>query len=362
MVINYEEISAPPLDQDALIVEKLSDDPDISNRFLQVREVSNSTQNAPTQEDNPPHELLPIRRVTDKKSGQLSKYSFCPRDDQQRVGERITSAKHKDKSTTLFCKRLVRSVFIKFKPLPGVCTRLYDIQFGSCRLPICHFAPFSHDERMAWLQAGSSNFDNLSALAEFTAARAPSSIDEVGDNAKVCSVLGERVESFVVFIKETLMRVSWSLNELPSLVYWVNDVLDDFRGATETEEDMTIVRSRCTTEDRLLREIMFVEVHREVETIRNNMLSASSQPAAESTNADPREQSTRNSKIKSGFIPRHVLKRLPLCMLFLSNDGCARDCDECPHDRAHFIPKKLPDIVKVEKKFFGRLKSDHKRL
>ncbi|OWY92773.1 hypothetical protein PHMEG_00038084 [Phytophthora megakarya] len=181
IVVNYEEISAPPLDQDALIVEKLSNDPDLLNHFLQVREASNFTQNAPTQEeDNPPHELLPIRRVTDKKSGQFSKYSFV-----LHVGERITSEKHKDKSTTLFCKRLVRSLFIKFKPLPGVCTRLYDIQVGSCRLPICHFAPFSHDERMAWLQARSSNFDNLSSSAELTAARAPSSIDEVGDNVKV---------------------------------------------------------------------------------------------------------------------------------------------------------------------------------
>ncbi|OWZ06620.1 LOW QUALITY PROTEIN: hypothetical protein PHMEG_00021102 [Phytophthora megakarya] len=40
----------------------------------------------------------------------------------------------------------VRSDAVKFKALPGVCIRVFDIRFGSKGLSIRHFARFSPDE------------------------------------------------------------------------------------------------------------------------------------------------------------------------------------------------------------------------
>ncbi|ETK77561.1 hypothetical protein L915_16188 [Phytophthora nicotianae] len=82
------------LDHDALIVEKLSGDPELLDRFLQVREASGK-QNGIAREGN--------RRSTDldveeKRVGPTSKYAFVPREGQQRVHERVTAVRHKESS------------------------------------------------------------------------------------------------------------------------------------------------------------------------------------------------------------------------------------------------------------------------
>ncbi|KAF4141461.1 hypothetical protein GN958_ATG09432 [Phytophthora infestans] len=202
------------IDQDALIVEKLSDDPELLERFLAIRQVNRQSQMVPRT---------------------------------QEVHERVTSEKHKGKPATIFVKGMVRSEFVKFKALPGVCTRAYDIQFGSGGLSIRHFARLSEDERMSWLESGGSNFGNLLATAEFAAATPASRIEDVVEAARVfltycreycCSELIKLVEHIVEFIEETLMRVSWSQKELSTLVYWVNDVLEDFRSVAESVGDL----------------------------------------------------------------------------------------------------------------------------
>ncbi|GMF22439.1 unnamed protein product [Phytophthora lilii] len=119
---------------------------------------------------------------------------------------------------------------------------------------------------------------------------------------------------------------------------------------------------------------MFVKVHRQVDTICNNTPSASAQAAVHSTTATSREQTARNGKKNAGFIPRRVLSiyQVNWIQQQMKRDGsvcdsylisCAREDDDCPNDRAHFVPKKLPDIVKAEiNKRFGGLKTEHKRL
>ncbi|ETO66098.1 hypothetical protein F444_16655 [Phytophthora nicotianae P1976] len=144
--INQRQRTA--LDQDALIVEKLSGDPELLDRFLQVREASGKHRGIAREGNRRSTDLdAEEKRTPEKRVAPTSKYGFVPREDQQRVHERATAVRHKGKQPTAFCKGLIRSKHVKFKPLPGVCTRLFDLQFGSSGLSICHFALLSQASR-----------------------------------------------------------------------------------------------------------------------------------------------------------------------------------------------------------------------
>lgn len=163
-----------------------------------------------------------------KKTEPTSKYSFVPRADQRYVHDRVTSAKHKGKPPSVYVNGMVRSDAVEFTALPGVCTRAFDIRFGCKGLSIRHFAKLSQDERVEWLQLGRSNFDNLSATAEFSKAEPATCMEDVVDSTRVfltyareyCSVeLIELTEDILRFLDETRTEVSWSPAELTSVVY-----------------------------------------------------------------------------------------------------------------------------------------------
>ncbi|GMF58717.1 unnamed protein product [Phytophthora fragariaefolia] len=124
-----------------------------------------------------------VKRSAPKKSSATSKYAFVPSEDQVAVHNRITSTTHKGKSASAFCN--IRSEHATFKALPGICTQVYDIRFGSGSLSIRHFARFLRHERVAGLESGGSNFDNLSASAEFAEATPAACIDDVVDATTV---------------------------------------------------------------------------------------------------------------------------------------------------------------------------------
>jgi hypothetical protein len=373
------------LDSDALIVEKLSSDPELLERFLHLRENGIRPDDADTSSSQ---EVVKTTSpsVAHKKPVVPSKYAFIPREDQATVHERVTSEKHKGKPVTAFVKGLVRSEHVKFKALPGVSTRIYDLRFGSGGLSIRHFARLTQGDRMAWLASGGSNFDNLSATAEFAAATPATSIEEVVDCTKVflvfarqfcCTAMIVLAERMLEFIEQTLMQVNWSVPELPSLVYWINDLLEDFRSAAEVGDDLGAVLKRCSTDDSLLRDLMFVKVHRQFESVRAGTETPGTRNGSgkrAATQSQPPQP--RDGQKRLGRIPKDVLKQLPesvdpasgrkrsLCMRFLSKAGCTNDSDGiCPSDHGHFVPKTLPKAVKFEiGRRFGGLKAEHEHL
>jgi hypothetical protein len=247
------------LDQDAQILAKLGDEPELLERFLSIRKEAKAPVLPATQLDSSAAvSTIEQKTSSAKKAKTASKYAFAPSEDQVLVHERVTSEKHNDKSANAFCRSMVRSDHVEFKALPGVCTRTYDIRFGSGGLSIRQFARLSRDERVSWLAAGGSNFDNLSATAEFSAALPATRIEDVVDSARVfltysrefcCAKLTELVENIVTFIEHTLAQVSWASKELSSLVYWVNDVLEDFRCAADAGRDLQSILQRCTTDE-----------------------------------------------------------------------------------------------------------------
>ncbi|OWZ03856.1 hypothetical protein PHMEG_00024345 [Phytophthora megakarya] len=267
----------------------------------------------------------------------------------------------------------------KLKALPGVCTREFDIRFGSKGLSIGHFARLAPAER-----AGGSNFDNLSATAEFFKATPAASIDDVVDSARVfftyaCEYcydgLIELVEAILRCIEETLVRVTLDETELPSVVYWVNDVLEDFREAVESDKDVKHVLLRSSTEYRFLRDLMFVKLRRQVDAIQNTKHLAVLRGVEVKVPAVYQAHLPRESSTGHGRMLKTVLKRLPTqvdvdtgerrsqCMRFFSKAGCQEVDGGCPSDLGHFVPKQLHDIVKVEiKKRFGGLKIEYQQL
>ncbi|KAE9001213.1 hypothetical protein PF011_g13850 [Phytophthora fragariae] len=375
------------LDQDALILAKLSGEPDGLDRFLSIREDAKAQVLPDAQPEVAAARPMGLHKSSAGTKGkQTSKYTFAPSDDQVLLHERVTSENHKGKSANVFCRSLVRSEHVEFKAVPGVCTRAYDIRFGSGGLSIRHFARLSRDERVSWLASGGSNYDNLSVTAAFSAAPPAARIEDVVDSARVfltytrefcCAELTELVENIVKFIDHTLAQVSWAPKELSCLVYWVNDVLEDFRCATDEGRELRTILQRCTTDDKLLRDVMFVKVPRQMEDARLEIQRGPARSEGPPVSSSQRH-SDRNTdgKKRFGRIHKEALRKLPvqvdpgsgkyrnLCMRYLSQASCAEDGDGgCPSEHGHFVPKTLPAIVKNEiGRRFGGLKDEHKQL
>ncbi|KAE9050410.1 hypothetical protein PR001_g2399 [Phytophthora rubi] len=360
--------SRTALDQDTLIMAKIGDEPDLLDRFLAIRnEAKAKRQDEESCERGRASASEAQHSPPAKRAKPTSKYAFAPSDDQVQVHDQVTAQKHKGKSANLFCKSLVRSEYVEFKALPGVCTRAYDIRFGSGGLSIRHFARLTRDERVAWLGAGGSNFDNLSATAEFSSAIPATRIDEVVDASRVfltyarefcCAELIKLVECIVKFVEHTLSQVVWTPKELPSLVYWINDVLEDFRAAAEEGGDLRSVLQRCNTDDRLLRDVMFLKVHRQVDDVRHEMATGPARTESR-TMAGPQRHIDRgnDSKRRFGRIPKEVLRQVPvqidpasgksrkLCMRYLSQAGCSEDNDgDCPSSHGHSFLRNYPKL------------------
>ncbi|KAH7487765.1 uncharacterized protein KRP23_1728 [Phytophthora ramorum] len=164
------------VDQDDLIIEKLRGNPDLMHRFLSMRQNIGALPNTTIKNAvtiAQPEQL--ITGSTSKKAAPTSKFDFAPREDQQCVHERVTAVKHKE------------------------------------------FAPADPATNIEEVADASRVF--LSYVREYC-----------------CVELIELVKCMVEFIEETLAQVPWSIKDLSALVYWVNDVLEDFRAAAEAGE------------------------------------------------------------------------------------------------------------------------------
>ncbi|POM66214.1 Hypothetical protein PHPALM_17964 [Phytophthora palmivora] len=272
------------LDKAPSIVQLLRDDPDLLNHFLKIRQ-SNVSRSPTSANTDDKWSDVGTRQSAVRSSDPRSIYAFAARQDQQYIHDQVTAEKHK-----------------------------------------------------GWLESGGSNFDKLSASAEFTKAPPAECLEDVIDATRVflvyareycCEQLISLTENIVQFLDGTLKRVTWNRAELPYVVYWMNDVLEDFREAIAARSDISQVRQRCTTDDRLLRDLMFVKLHRQVDELKH----------LQATTA------------------LHRTKR------YLSNEGCTEDSSGCPSDRGHFVPKKFPEVVKQEiTKRFGGMKQQHGHL
>ncbi|EGZ09672.1 hypothetical protein PHYSODRAFT_523587 [Phytophthora sojae] len=207
-------------------------------------------------------------------------------------------------------------------------------------------------KRMEWIDSGSANFSNVSATADFEPAPAATSINDVVGAVRVFQVFAreycvtsaiELADAIIGFIEAKIMALRWEPEDVPAIVYWVNDVLESYRNAVaSSDKDPGAIRLRCTLDDPFCVKYC---------------------------------KKQRGKRKAHGPIPPKVLQKLPkqndtqggsrrLCMWFLSNAGCDADLDEGAHDgRAQFVLKTLDALVKaeIEKRFDG-LKPEYKHL
>ncbi|ETP23118.1 hypothetical protein F441_03696 [Phytophthora nicotianae CJ01A1] len=116
-------------------------------------------------------------------------------------------------------------------------------------------------------------------------------------------------------------RVLLCGTKVASLVYWINDLLEEFRGAAENGDDFRQVRTRCSTDDRLLKDLMFVKVHRQVDTLRAETVAEDTRCQEQRPAAASRQQPSLAEKKRLGRIPRDVLRRLPVQSTALTWNG-----------------------------------------
>ncbi|EGZ13872.1 hypothetical protein PHYSODRAFT_511793 [Phytophthora sojae] len=291
-----------------------------------------------------------------KSTTKKSKYAFSPQRERQEVHDKLTSERHKGKDPDTYVHSQIRSGALLCKSLPGVLTRAYDYQFGIEGPSIMHCSFMDRKKRMEWIDSGSANFSNFSATADFEPAPAATSINDVVGAVRVFQVFAreycvtsaiELVDAIIGFIEAKIMALRWEPEDIPAFVYWVNDVLESYQNAVaSSDKDPGAIRLRCTLDDPLLLEILQEVQERRIQQLEQ-MSSTSRAPfgTVEATQAIP-GRSRR------------------LCMRFLSNAGCDADLHEGAHDgRAHFVPKTLDALVKVEiEKRFDGLKLQYKHL
>ncbi|EGZ09671.1 hypothetical protein PHYSODRAFT_338434 [Phytophthora sojae] len=244
-----EEVAEPPyqrrrtteatdsLHKDALIVARLSHDPELLDRFLNFREQSRTQASGASADDEEKQPLPPLASPFKAKSTtKKSKYAFSPQRERQEVHDKLTSERHR-----------------------GVLTRAYDYQFGIEGLSIMHFSFMDRKKRMEWIDSGSANFSNVSATADFEPAPAATSINDVVGAVRVFQVFAreycvtsaiELADAIIGFIEAKIMALRWEPEDVPAIVYWVNDVLESYRNAVaSSDKDPGAIRLRCTLDD-----------------------------------------------------------------------------------------------------------------
>ena len=336
---------------------------------------------APTQSDE--RQLGNLQRTKPPKN------AFLPFPEQQRVHALITAAEYQGKDAGEFIAGLIKARAVRFKPLPGVLLRLFDFAFGSRGLSLMHLKSIRTSERSAWQSHGGSNFSNLSSNAEFAVASQPTSIADIIDACRSLSVFSHSywnettcfmVDALSDFLHSLSISHTWTLEDLPDLVYWANEVLEDFRSAIlispQAARDVSL---RCSSNDQLLRDLMF-----EMQENRINRLSQLPPPPPahsdrRGSDRGPQRQprtASNPSRQDLGPIPQRVLDVIPvqkdadgttrqLCMRYLSKMGCSSRTDgQCRSARrGHFVPASLDALVKAEIiRRYGGLKPEHAQL
>ncbi|EGZ18352.1 hypothetical protein PHYSODRAFT_501946 [Phytophthora sojae] len=73
---------------------------------------------------------------------------------QIQVHEAVAAPHHQGTTLEEYVDGMIASEYCLFKPLPGVSTRVRDIQFGKRGLSVMHFQPLAFDDKVAWYMNG----------------------------------------------------------------------------------------------------------------------------------------------------------------------------------------------------------------
>ncbi|KAG1713171.1 hypothetical protein DVH05_000892 [Phytophthora capsici] len=306
--------------------------------------------------------------------------SFRPSAHQVRVHNVLTARHLSGKSPAAFVDLLISHRAVQFQPHPGVLTRLYDFQFGSRGLSIMHLNPIGQIDRMDWIMSGAVNMQNFAASVEAPVPKTPLCMADVQEalacfktyaSAFSTSDTVQLVDRMFAFVQELKTWQMWEQADLPYLVYWLNQILEDFRSCAErdsvaaTAERAQVIYKLQTNNGDLQQLFQIVNNRR---LLRLQPVCPDSSPVHLATSRPLMPGRPTSEQIPP--LPAHDAKlvprqgRLALCLRYLSNKGC-RDAPpgsgRCSnHRRGHFVPRVLAASLKAYiDQYLGGLRPEH---
>eukprot|EP00644_Phytophthora_capsici_P011944 jgi/Phyca11/106490/e_gw1.12.852.1 len=218
-----------------------------------------------------------------------------------------------------------------------------------------HLNPIGQIDRMDWIMSGAVNMQNFAASVEAPVPKTPLCMADVQEalacfktyaSAFSTSDTVQLVDRMFAFVQELKTWQMWEQADLPYLVYWLNQILEDFRSCAErdsvaaTAERAQVIYKLQTNNGDLQQLFQIV----------NNRRLLRLQPIPPLPAHDAK------------LVPRQG--RLALCLRYLSNKGC-RDAPpgsgRCSnHRRGHFVPRVLAASLKAYiDQYLGGLRPEH---
>ncbi|ETK95462.1 hypothetical protein L915_01610 [Phytophthora nicotianae] len=164
--------------------------------------------------------------------------------------------------------------------------------------------------------------------------------------------LVDAARRFLLVLRKT--KTMQGAEAVPEIVAWIDDRFETFRSFV-AQGDLVAADSVGThfqfnheSYARVVQRVTNLKVEAALK------LSAAQKPTSRQKKSNTRATANSGSRHGRGApVPQEVVAALPirkgkkLCMKFLSSDGCPGEGDTCVFDyRGHFVPVKLPVIVK----------------
>ncbi|ETP51847.1 hypothetical protein F442_03070 [Phytophthora nicotianae P10297] len=338
-------------DNHGKIIAAIADDPRLVRFYLDICQFTSSKRTAPSDDSKPaqrqrlhaPSELLSFPGFENRPS----KHAFAPTTTQLLIHGMITAPEYAGKEPSALVDSIISSRSTKFQPHPAIITRHFD------------FAA-----RRAWYADGSVNLKTFTASVAMPKAGKAEAIDDVANALTVLHLFAEEffdthtcrlISGAREFMEELREYCQWNSQDVGTIAFWLDRVLEDYRAATEVDARLgsptrTKLRDRLSLKDSDLQSALYIIQSERVAALLNSA-TRQGKPTHQGRHEGPRRHDFQRNGRKP---PDEVIEALPrkgrqtVCMKYLSSGGCVSKSEErCAFpNHAHFLPTELPSVVR----------------
>ncbi|GMF42721.1 unnamed protein product [Phytophthora fragariaefolia] len=175
---------------------------------------------------------------------------------QIQVHEAVAAPHHQGTTLEKYVDGMIASEYCLFKPLPGVSTRVRDIQFGKRGLSVMHFQPLAFDDKVTC--GGCVSNPGAFASGNFLAD------------------LKASITALVALVTGLARSHVWEADDLPLLVYWINVTLEEYR--TQISQATLVpgeFKKKFSLENSSLQHILQTVSSRQLQRLRSEITQSS---------------------------------------------------------------------------------------
>ncbi|ETI54049.1 hypothetical protein F443_03093 [Phytophthora nicotianae P1569] len=320
-------------DNHGKIIAAIADDPRLVRFYLDLCQSTSSKRTAPSDDSKPaqrqrlhaPSELLSFPGSENRPS----KHAFAPTTTQLLIHGMITAP-----------------------------------EYAARGLSVLHFKHFDFAARRAWYADGSVNLKTFTASVAMPKAGKAEAIDDVANALTVLHLFAEEffdthtcrlISGAREFMEELREYCQWNSQNVGTIAFWLDRVLEDYRAATEVDARLgsptrTKLRDRLSLKDSDLQSALYI-IQSERVAVLLNPATRQGKPTHQGRHEGPRRHDFQRNGRKP---PNEVIEALPrkgrqtVCMKYLSSGGCVSKSEErCAFpNHAHFLPTELPSVVR----------------